>query len=779
MHGSTPPRDVIKGAKLLPLILCLLVSVVPISSRQVRKEPGSSVRVIRGIVVANDADSTRVRGARIVVSFADGSTTSALSDESGQFEFDAPSNMSGTVTATKAGFAPTTAALPLGASTGVRLVLDQGAAISGRIVDQIGAPIAGMRVQVQRVDPPIAGNGTVEGAETNDLGEFRIGGLSAGGYRLAIDSMSTFAPVFRLVVRPPESKPDTDRVVERSLQLGRGEQRWMDISYDDFRIDLVGGAAEHARRLTTFEGTGADRVSTRAASIQGRILSPDGLPIAGAVVQALPIPPNGTDGQQRRRYASSDIDGRYVVRGLTARDWKITAARPGFIDTSYGQRRSTDWGELVHVDAGDRLQGIDVTFLRGGIVSGTVVDRFGEPLEGLTVRLLQNLGGVASLSNKVAGQRTDDRGQYRLFNIPPGSYYVVVSDNPAGGGSMSPSAPQVFYPGSDTLADAVPVRVDLGTTLFGISLPFVPGRLSRVFGNAIASDGQAFHGEVTLTVTARSRVPAPPARKASVKNGVFEFTGVPQGEYVVHAIDSSFEEFGMAFVTVNEATVGPIAVRTLPGMSIRGRITLEDSNGLAIPAGIGLLAVSTDRDYAPSLGFVPRAQIDTDDTFEMDGLAGFRRLTLTGVPEGWWIKSAIVDGIDASTTPVRFVPGAPPLENIEIVLSNKSASIVGEVTNVQPAQRSAVGILVFPTDSNRWHGPFIGNAGLDQDGHFKVLGIPPGDYWVVATTTAEIEGDFQNNLAALLASLVPSAKRATLREGAPVSVQLTIRERAQ
>ncbi|HEY1307168.1 MAG TPA: carboxypeptidase-like regulatory domain-containing protein [Vicinamibacterales bacterium] len=719
-----------------------------------------------------------MRGARIVVSFADGSTTSALSDENGQFEFDAPSGISGTVTAKKAGFAPSTTALPLGASTGVRLVLDQGAAISGRIVDQIGAPIAGMRVQVQRVEPTVAGDGTIEVAETNDLGEFRIGGLSAGGYKLAIDSMSTFAPAFTLLRRPPESKPNHDRVVERSLQLGRGEQRWMDISFDDFRIDLVGGAAEHAQGLN--DENRFDRVSTRPTSIQGRIVSPDGLPIAGAVVQALPVP-SGADAQHRpvaaRRYASSDIDGRYVVRDLKAWDWKITVARSGFVDTSYGQRRSTDWGELVHVRDGDHLQGIDVMLLRGGIVSGTVVDRFGEPLEGLTVRLLQNLGGVVSLSNGVAGQRTDDRGQYRLFDIPPGSYYVVVTDDPSVGPSIA-GGQQVFYPGSDTLTGALPLRVEIGSTLLGIGLPFVPGRLSRVFGSAIAADGQSFKGEVTLAVTARSGAPIPPARRAAVTDGVFEFTGVPQGDYVLQATSGGrvVQEFGMAFVTVNDDAVGPISVTTLGGTSIRGRVTLEDTS-VAVPRGLGLLAVSADRDYAPIGTFAPQAQISTDRTFEMDDLVGFRRLMLSGAPQGWWIKSALVDGVDASTTPVRFVPGTPPHENVEIVLSNKSASIVGEVTNVQPPLRSVVGVLVFPTDSNRWQGPFIVTAGLDQDGHFKVLGIPPGDYWVAARTVASQE--YSQDMATLLASLVPSARRITLRESAVVSIQLTVVERAQ
>ena len=58
--------------------------------------------------------------------------------------------------------------------------LDRGAVMSGRIIEQ-GMPAIGARVIARRVDDSSNTKPTYE-AETDDLGEYRIGGLPAGQY---------------------------------------------------------------------------------------------------------------------------------------------------------------------------------------------------------------------------------------------------------------------------------------------------------------------------------------------------------------------------------------------------------------------------------------------------------------------------------------------------------------------------------------------------------------------------------------------------------------------
>jgi hypothetical protein len=70
----------------------------------------------------------------------------------------------------------------------VTLTLEKGAAISGRVIDEVGEPLVGMPVAVGRITtadgrPRLeTGNFTTE---TDDLGEYRVGGLPAGTFAVA------------------------------------------------------------------------------------------------------------------------------------------------------------------------------------------------------------------------------------------------------------------------------------------------------------------------------------------------------------------------------------------------------------------------------------------------------------------------------------------------------------------------------------------------------------------------------------------------------------------
>src|SRR5262249_58486458 len=99
---------------------------------------------------------------------------------------------------------------------GIDLRMIRAAAISGHIVDDAGDPIVGAHVTAGRIirtegRSRLVSGGT--GGDTDDLGEYRIGGLSAGGYVVGVASsvaarggqvqMSGGAPFFLGGVVPP------------------------------------------------------------------------------------------------------------------------------------------------------------------------------------------------------------------------------------------------------------------------------------------------------------------------------------------------------------------------------------------------------------------------------------------------------------------------------------------------------------------------------------------------------------------------------------------------
>jgi hypothetical protein len=114
---------------------------------------------------------------------------------------------------------------------------------------------------------------------------------------------------------------------------------------------------------------------------------------------------------------------------------------------------------------GEHLENLDLALPAGNVITGQVVDENGAALPLATVRILRYVyqQGHQQLV-PVGTDRTDDRGQYRVFGLAPGDYLVSANVprqrlNPAGGrlGAFGPGEGQPF-----DLAGAGFTRADLG-----------------------------------------------------------------------------------------------------------------------------------------------------------------------------------------------------------------------------------------------------------------------------------------------------------------------------
>ena len=85
---------------------------------------------------------------------------------------------------------------------------------------------------------------------------------------------------------------------------------------------------------------------------------------------------------------------------------------------------------------GERLQGITFGLVPWGTITGTVIGKDGMPGTGATITAgaLNYNDGVrdALFSAGYAQSQTDDRGQYRLFYLGPGDYFVRAEPPGAG-----------------------------------------------------------------------------------------------------------------------------------------------------------------------------------------------------------------------------------------------------------------------------------------------------------------------------------------------------------
>lgn len=688
------------------IVLVLLLSTAP-ATRAQQPDATTAARTVRGVVVtANDVPLARVR---IAVTGAPASQPPVFTDARGEFDVRVPDAASARVTFAKAGYIAFTSDISRAQSNEVmRVRLSRSAAISGHVQDRTGARVMLASVTARRIDGPAPADAPPIASTTNDLGEYRLGGLAAGAYVVT--------------ARPPATgRPNTAAAVdEQTVNISLGAEV--------ANIGLLVGVVPESISVSP-----PDSSPDATASMRGRVVGMDGLPIAGAMVSAL------RNGAVPRR-AETDARGLYVIDRLTPGEYTVEARKQGFLDRQYGQDRTSTLGRRVSLQKDQTAGSIDVTLARGGAIAGTIVDEFGEPVQGVSVTALQLvslLGRTRALRVPGSGGRTDDRGQYRLFNLQPGAY--VVSAQVGEALASAAGYPPMFYPGAVSIDQALLTKVDLGSTAGAIDLTLTPARAHRVTGTVVDSTGKPAAVGLVLVVSERSgAIQIEPTSGRSSADGSFAFTNVPPGDYVVQAMASIpgtgpggitttiGRQFATTFVTVANADPPALRLRLSLGATLSGRITHEGIVSPPSPVAT-LLAYPTDFDRAPLIGAGSTGfSVQPDGAFEYKGVFGPALLLAQPRNPDWYVKSITLKGRELSDTSFDF-GSEGTFSDISVVISGAGAAVTGRVTDERAAPVRDYSVVVFTTAREKWlnRSQGIKTARPTQDGGFKISGLPP------------------------------------------------------
>jgi hypothetical protein len=311
----------------------------------------------------------------------------------------------------------------------------------------------------------------------------------------------------------------------------------------------------------------------------------------------------------------------------------------------------------------------------------------------------------------------------------------------------------------------------------------MPVRTARVSGSVVNSTGGPLTGGTVMLVSTDST--GAPAAAFGAGNrirpdGTFTITNVAPGAYTLTATSGdprrggdADSELGSAPVTVAGEDLTGITVVTGRGATLTGTITGARGSAAKLPAGLQITAQPVP--FERGIGNRP-ARVNANGTFTLSSLFGPRLIRVNGIPQEWMLEAVIVAGADVTDRPVDFQPNQT-IEDAQIVLTDRVTQVAGTVSDGDGKPSGDATIVIFPEDEKKWTPPsrHLRSARPDQQGLFKIRGLPPGDaYLAVAVDYLEEGGANDPEFLDLIKN---RATKFRLGQGASTTVDLKRVER--
>ena len=517
-----------------------------------------------------------------------------------------------------------------------------------------------------------------------------------------------------------------------------------------------------------------------AGRISGRVLAADnGRPVKRARIFATAVELPGGRGML------TDDSGVFDLTELPAGRYTLTVSKSGFVALSYGQRRPLQAGTPLQLADGQQLKGIEFQLPRGSVISGHVLDEDGDAMPGVVVRIMryQYLQGERRLTPAGNGQ-TDDKGQYRVWGLMPGEYYVnaLARGGGPGGGQFGGPGPggfggggggrggrfggpggappgpagatdqeqinyaPTYYPGVPSVNEAKPVTVGLSQEVLDINFNMQLVRVSRISGIVSNPDGTPVtSGNINLMPDSGGR-----ANQIGMNfggriqwDGSFAIGNVAPGRYILRARgdDSETPQFAAQPVSVNGDDLSDVTVVLSAGATISGTISfLPGSSPAPDYTSFRITAPSTDQS---DFGQQPNARVDKDGSFTLSGVsAGAHLIRPSNGSRTWVLKSVMAGDREVIDTPFPLRSGEH-FANVTVVFTDKQSEINGTLTTENGTPVPEYTVLAFPSDSSLWRAQsrHIMTARPDQTGKYRIRGLPPGDYYL-ATVDPSQQGEW-------------------------------------
>ena len=529
-------------------------------------------------------------------------------------------------------------------------------------------------------------------------------------------------------------------------------------------VRLGTGEPVRGAKLTVTRGRGAAPVNAPANAAAPR----------GAAQAAPPAPPPPVVTDDLGKFSFPDLDeGSYTLQILAN----------GYVSQNYGQRYTNGPGTPIVLTAGQELKNLAVTLIPAGNISGRITDRSDQPLSNVPVQLMRysyDAQGQRSYQS-VGSAKTNDRGEYRIYWITPGRYYLLAGSPGLGSSPLLAMLMMIegvavnsnelpvtlgyaYYPGVSDLSQAGAIELRPGAELESVNLALTSRPSTyRVRGRVV--DSRTGQPPARARVAAVSRNPGMasnsvldqiamelPINNYNSATGAFEIRDLLPGNYSVIAMVQDPGQSsaagrggpsqppamsdGSSTVTVTDTDVDSVIVTVVPAATLTGRIRTDGSQQLPVTPDRIRILLNPRNPTTPGRGSVNTSPA-ADGTFRLPNVAlGDYRVTLqtqgaaavAGARPGSnvvYIKDARLDGVDVLNAPLRISNSATG--TVDIVVGVGGGQVSGVLSD-RRSQPVPVAQVVLIPERTRDRIDLYRTVTTDGAGRYNLVGIIPGDY---------------------------------------------------
>jgi protocatechuate 3,4-dioxygenase beta subunit len=539
-----------------------------------------------------------------------------------------------------------------------------------------------------------------------------------------------------------------------------------------------------------------------------------------------PFGPQGNEGVSPNiPPVSTDAQGRFAFANLSPGAYRLQAQSNGYVPAAHGQRQAGGPGTPITLVDGQKFSDAVMRLTPAGNISGRIRDLDDQPLAGIPVEALRatyDSSGRQILQSAGRG-RTNDRGEYRIFWVSPGRYFLRAG---AAGNSMQPFMAVVaaslgrpgalnpnelpadtavtFYPGVSDVSGARTVELLPGGELAGIDWALPPQRPTynvrvRIIDaktNQPPPQAEVAISSTTADPTRRSSLAA--RLESSFSPGYNPATGIEDlgdaepGAYLITATSGRTRESafsfafpdperaenlaevpppltGSAVVTVSDSNVENVVIAIAPAGVIQGRVRFEGEVETAQVINFQLVEFNKSlTEMAYFGGGVADGTRNKDGTYRFVPFPGEYRVNVYPLNRNTYIKEARLDGLDVLGAPL--IVRGPTSGTLDVLISANGGQIQGTLLDDKSAPVPVTQVTLVP-DRGRNRADLFKTVVTDANGRFTFNAVPPGSYKVFSWEVIERYSWFDANV---LERSESRATPVTVAESAVETVEVKI-----